>query len=278
MITSENRSNERPVMLEIEKITSEAKDIRTFWVSSDMEVGPGQFVMLWIPGAGQKPFGISYKEDGKIAITIRNVGKFTGKLFQLKTGDKLGIQGPYGKPFSIRPTGKGKNAVLVGGGYGTAPLGFLADELLKQGKKVFFVIGAVSKDYIVFRERYGKKIKGKDIELFFSTDDGSFGQRGLCTDCLEKLLTEKKIDSLYCCGPEIMMKKVMQICIQNRIRGEFSLERYMKCGFGTCGSCCMDPTGWRVCKEGPVFSVDELKKLSEFGEYKRDGSGTRVKL
>jgi dihydroorotate dehydrogenase electron transfer subunit len=265
-----NSKSEKPRMFEIQRIVTEARDIKTFWFRGDIGAKPGQFVMLWLPAIGQKPFGISYQEKGMFAVTVRKVGTFTGQLFKKKAKQLVGIQGPYGRPFS----GEGKRVALVGGGYGTSPLGFLADVMVKGGSEVFFIIGAASADQILFRDRF----KNKKVEMIFSTDDGSFGRHGLCTDCLNELLSTEKIDYVYCCGPEVMMQKVFSICLDKKLPGEFCLERYLKCGFGVCGSCCLDGTGWRVCKEGPVFHADELKRVTEFGKYKRDGSGQRVKI
>ena len=269
-MTSLSKRSEKPIIFEIDKIVKEAKDINTYWLEGDIDAKPGQFVMVWIPGVDLKPFGISYKEEERFAMTIRKVGPFSSRIFDLKKGDRIGIQGPYGRGFS----GKGKTVALVGGGYGTAPLGFLADESLKSGKNIFFITGAVTKDCLLFRERF----KSKRIKMIFSTDDGSFGHSGLCTGCLTDLLSKEKIDYVYCCGPEKMMVKVFEICEKRKIPAEFSLERYMKCGFGVCGTCCLDGTGWRVCRDGPVFTLDELKRMAEFGKYRRDATGKRVEI
>ncbi len=262
--------NERPVMMKIEKAVDEAKDTKTFWFSGRVGAKPGQFVMLWLPGSGQKPFGISYQERGSFALTIRRVGGFTKELFKLGTGDRVGIQGPYGKPFSM----KGDNVVLIGGGYGTAPLALLADEMARKGKNVHMITGAAGKEFLLYQKRFEKS----KVKTTYATDDGSFGHKGFCTECLVDSVKSGNIDYVYCCGPEKMMVKVFEICNKKEIPGEFSLERYMKCGFGVCGSCTLDPTGWRVCKDGPVFTLEQLKKVDEFGKYKRDGSGKKGKL
>ncbi len=268
-MTTAQRS-ERPRMLVIEKITAEAKDTSSFWFTGDLKAKPGQFVMLWIPGTGLKPFGVSYQDDGRFAVTVRKIGTFTEKLFGMKAGDRLGVQGPYGRGFS----GKGGRIVLVGGGYGAAPLSFLADELVREGKEVFFINGAATKDHVLYRERF----KGGKVHMIYSTDDGSLGHRGFCTDCLTGLLSKHKIGRVFCCGPEMMLRKAFEICLEKDIPAEFSLERHLKCGFGVCGSCCLDGTGWRVCREGPVFALDDMKKIAEFGQYKRDASGRVVKI
>jgi len=112
----------------------------------------------------------------------------------------------------------------------------------------------------------------------YATDDGSFGHKGFCTECLLETLSSQKIDMVYCCGPEVMMKKVLDICREKGIPAEMSLERYMKCGFGVCGSCCLEGTGWRVCRDGPVFTSEQLSKVTGFGREKRDAAGRRVNV
>ncbi|MBN2330784.1 MAG: dihydroorotate dehydrogenase electron transfer subunit [Candidatus Aenigmarchaeota archaeon] len=266
----EQKPPERPRMHGIEDVIEEALDTNTYWFKGEPGAKPGQFVMLWVPGAGQKPFGISYQEKGRFAVTVRKVGPFTEELFGMKAGDRVGIQGPYGRAFSC----KGKRVALVGGGYGTAPLGFLAEVMSAGGSKVFVSTGAASSRYLMFRERF----RHAKIKAVFSTDDGSFGHRGFCTDCLTGLLETERIDRVYSCGPEAMLREVARICSEQGVDAEFSLERYLKCGFGVCGSCSLDGTGWRVCKEGPVFTLQELGMITEFGKYKRDGSGRRMSI
>ncbi len=266
----EEKPSEKPSMYDIQDIVKEALDINTFWFKGEIDAKPGQFVMLWIPGAGLKPFGISYLKKGRFAVTVRKVGPFTEKMFRNKAGDSVGIQGPYGRAFSC----KGKKVALVGGGYGTAPMGLLAEEMAAKGSKVFLSTGAATKLYLIFKDRF----KDGNINAMFSTDDGSFGHHGFCTDCLSGLITSEGVDRVYSCGPEVMMREVSRICSEHKVPAEFSLERYLKCGFGVCGSCSLDGTGWRVCKEGPVFTLEELQRITEFGSYKRDGSGRRIKL
>jgi len=261
---------EKPLVLEIEKIVDEAKDLRSFVFRYRLNAKPGQFVMVWLPRIDEKPFSISYQDKEKFAITVFNVGPFTSKMFELEVGDKIGIRGPYGNGFSYF----GKRAALVGGGCGAAPLGFLADELKKKGKDIHYIIGARSKGCLLFE----KRMQMSGIKTYFTTDDGSYGFKGYTTEVLKKIISEKKIDAVYTCGPEIMMKFIAEICDKAGIPCEISMERYMKCGFGICGQCCVDSTGERVCKEGPVFSGDKIKKIFEFGRYKREASGKKVKL
>jgi dihydroorotate dehydrogenase electron transfer subunit len=111
-----------------------------------------------------------------------------------------------------------------------------------------------------------------------ATDDGSFGQKGFVTTLMDDL-NLGQYDRIAVCGPEVMMRSVLANVDGKGIaaRTEFSLHRYMKCGVGICGSCCIDPSGMRVCRDGPVFSGEILKK-SEFGHYLRDASGRKKKI
>ncbi len=260
---------ELPKSMKIAKIVDEAKDIRTFIFKGNLDAKPGQFLMLWIPRLNAKPFGVSFQDSSRFGITVCNVGEFTEKLFTKKEGEYVGIFGPYGKPFSM----DSKKAVLVGGGYGAAPLAFLADELALKGSDVTLVLGAKSKECMCYSERF----KGSKVRLMCATDDGTIGLKGYATQVLEDILKlDKNFDMIYTCGPEIMMQNAIRISDEYNIPCEASLERYMKCGFGICGQCCVDDSGVRVCKEGPVFPKEFIKeKIPEFGKYKRDGTGTK---
>jgi dihydroorotate dehydrogenase electron transfer subunit len=262
---------EQPVMLKIIKVIDEAKDIRSLHFKHDLKAKPGQFAMVWLPGAGQKPISISHCDEKSFSITVSGVGGFSKGVIKLKEGDVLGIQGPYGNSFSVET---GEEVVLIGGGYGSAPLSFLADVLIGSEKKVNFIVGAKTADYLLYKDRYKKG----PVKYFPCTDDGSFGFKGFTTDFFRGFVKSEKVDYVYTCGPEVMMKKVFNICESRDVGCQASLERYMKCGFGLCGSCSLDPAGWRVCKEGPVFDSAQLRLIKEFGIYKRDGMGIKQRF
>jgi len=109
-----------------------------------------------------------------------------------------------------------------------------------------------------------------------TTDDGSTGTKGLATDEGATLLRTRTFDRVYTCGPETMMRKVMDLAEEVHVPMEAGLERIFKCGSGICGSCCIG--GHLVCKDGPVFNSDVLRRLPEFGESSRDASGRRVPI
>jgi len=262
-----------PTTLAIKKIIPEAKGIKTFVFESNLKFNPGQFVMLWLPRVDEKPFGVWRAGKKEICITVSAVGNFSRKLHELKVGAKIGIRGAFGQGFTIP---KNKKIVLVGGGFGTAPLLELAAVATACGCKINFIIGARSAS-LIFGKNYAEKL---GANVFIATNDGSCGEKCLNTELLEKLTSDssQKIDAVFTCGPELMMKRVAEICFESKIPCELSLERFMKCGFGVCGSCAMDNSGWCVCSHGPVISGAEALKFVEFGKYRRDSVGKRVEF
>lgn len=260
---------EQPLSLMISSIKDEAEDVKTFTFRQKIDAVPGQFVMLWIPGKGMKPFGVSSQDEESFSVTVSRVGEFTNILFEKKENEYIGVMGPYGRSFSMAP----KNPILVAGGYGTAPLAFLAESLEEKGANVTLIIGAQSQKYITFKDRF----KDTSINVVYCTDDGSCGLHGFTTDALKDLLQKHKCDFIYTVGPEIMMKKVIEISDEHEINCEASIERYMKCGFGVCGQCSVDSTGENICTNGPVYDKEYIKeKITEFASYKRDETGKKI--
>jgi dihydroorotate dehydrogenase electron transfer subunit len=226
-----------------------------------MDAKPGQFLMCWLVGEEEKPMSIANAKPLQIAIA--NAGPASKKMANLKEGEFLYVRGPYGKPFEP----KGKNWLMVGGGYGFAPLRFLAKEGEKSGAKSTSIIGARTKNYLM------GKAPGKNI---FTTDDGSFGEKGNVLAALEPLLKKEKFSCIYSCGPEKMMLAVAKAAKEKKIPCQLSVERYMKCGFGVCGHCAMG--GWLSCMDGPTIDGEEALKFPEFGCRHKDRAGREVKL
>ncbi len=272
------QTNHRLRIREITKITSETPTIKTFWFEdeNDLTFVPGQFVMVWLPGVDEIPMSVSYSEskskyNNQKAITVASVGEATTKLHELTVGSKIGIRGPYGHGFNIMKADV-KRILAVGGGCGSAPLGPLLDSAHSSGKDVLFALGARNKSELLFKDRAMKL----GIELDISTDDGSEGYHGFVTDRVDKLLSEPGFDLVVACGPEIMMKKVVELALNNNTNVQVSLERYMKCGVGICDSCTLG--GYQVCRDGPVFDGKLLIKLPEFGISKRDPCGRNIDI
>lgn len=229
------------------------QEIKIFELDLELEAEPGQFIMLWLPGIGERPFCPTRTSPLELAVKKR--GLFTKKIFELKPGSFVGVRGPYGRGFRYKDV---KRACLVAGGIGVAALIRLAEVLSQNRAKLDFVYGAKNIEQLIFLDRIEMIAKP-----FISTDDGSFGESGSCVQVLEDLLEDKRYDCVYCCGPEPMMAKVLLLCKKYNIESQFALERKIKCGIGLCGHC--DFAGRLLCKDGPVFSGKTLAKIKEFG-------------
>lgn len=262
---------EAPEIVKITKIIDEADGIKSIFLEKKIDARPGQFVMVWIPRMDEKPFAIGYLENESFGLTVAAVGPFSDKLCNMEPGDEIGFRGPYGTHYNL---GDAKKIVMVGGGYGTASLALLGEEALKKKIEVIFITGARTKSKLIYEDRI-KKLNAKNI---ITTDDGSCGIKGRTTDALKDLLSKEKADKVFACGPEFMLKKVTEICINQRINGEVSIERWMKCAYGLCGHCCIDPLGIRVCVEGPVIDVKTAQQLTELGNYHRLKSSRKEKF
>lgn len=285
-----------PKSVPIKKIIQETPFVKTFVFEYALNSQPGQFVNLWIPRVDEKPMSIAHDDGREFWVTIFAVGPFSRMMHTLKVGDLVGVRGPYGKPFTFK---KGQRLVMMAGGYGAAPMFNLTERAVKEGCAVDFVAGARGKEHLLYLNRI-KKL-GSAVKLHVATDDGSVGRKGYNTSILADLLAEnanltpvrrsgaakksvpgrnsfigvakKSIDCVYACGPELMMKKVSDMCFESKVNAQLSIERYMKCGFGVCGQCVVDGTGERTCVEGPCMDNAHARKITEFGKYHRDKTG-----
>lgn len=261
-----------PQTVKILEIIEETRTVKTYILEAAVAgAEPGQFVMLWLPNVDEKP--ISIADPDPLTLTVARVGPFSTALHGCRVGDYLGWRGPFGHPFQLRPE---KAAILVGGGYGSAPLHFLASRALAHGmpaERITVALGARRKDYLVFVDRF----LTLGLEPLVSTDDGSIGHRGYVTDVVNHHLTAHSHDGgpvIYGCGPEGMLVALYHIARQQGLEAQLSVERYMKCGFGLCGQCAMD--GLLVCLDGPVLSVDQLDTVKDFGQFHRSTTGRRM--
>ena len=186
----------------------------------------------------------------------------------------MGVRGPFGTHFTCK---EGEHLAFLAGGYGAAPLYFFAHEAIAKGCTVEFIVGARRKDLLLFTDRIEKL---KNVHLHVATNDGSAGHAGLNTEVLEeivgkKLSTSSPINCIYTVGPEVMMLKAMKLAEAMGIEAQISVERYMKCGFGICGNCCVDGLGVPSCLEGPVMPLNKVLQLRDFGNYHRDKLGKK---
>jgi dihydroorotate dehydrogenase electron transfer subunit len=244
----------------VERTLENAKTV-TLRLDASLGCEPGQFAMLWLPGLDEKPFSIS--SDQPLCFTIARVGPFSDALHGLGEGDRLWYRGPFGTGFPL-PQGEagadprapsGRGVLLVGGGYGAAPLHFLARRILAAdaAARVETVLGARTAADLLFPGRFARI----GVAVHAATEDGSTGRRGLATDEAEALLQSGKFADVAACGPEGMLAALSSICAGLAIPAHLSYEAYMRCGIGLCGSC--EHGGRLVCMDGPVFTAGRAR-------------------
>jgi dihydroorotate dehydrogenase electron transfer subunit len=257
----------------ITNIKDESSTVKTFTVQDDLcaKANSGQFLMLWIPGIDEIPLSILNAGEGQVQFTVKAVGDATRHLHTMKTGDVLGLRGPFGNSFTET---RGR-VLLVGGGTGTAPLLFLAKRLVAKADRLSFVIGAKTKNELIFLDQLDALCT--DESAVATTEDGSYGLQCLATEPLEKLIDKQKFNMIYACGPEKMVRKIFDLAEKRKVAMEASLERLMRCGIGLCGSCMIGK--YRVCRDGPVFTMAQLSEVKEeLGISKLGFDGSRIEV
>lgn len=249
-----------PVITRITRIDDHTPSVKTFHFDTKFPFVPGQFVMVWVPSVDEVPMALSSASS----ITVQKVGDATAAMFRWTCGDRIGIRGPFGNGFSVAG-----RTLIVAGGIGAAPM----LPLVQEHAIDCVLLGARTAGDLLFTREF----EGAGTFLV-ATDDGTAGRAGFVVELMEEV-DLPAFDAICVCGPERMMYSVLVRLAQDNLvhSGQFSLHRYMKCGIGVCGSCCIDPGGLRVCRDGPVFRGDILLN-SEFGKYSRDASGKRVFL
>lgn len=232
-----------PQAFRIAEVRQETPRVRTLVLEGRLAAQPGQFIMAWLPRLDEKPF--SLVDDDPLTLAVARVGPFTEAMHRLEVGDRLWVRGPQGRGFSL-PQGR---LLVVGGGYGVAPLLFLARRAREAEEEVWAVLGARTAADLLFVDRF--RALGCRVEV--ATEDGSAGRRGLASEVAEALLAEGGVQALAACGPEGLLEAATALGRRWDLPTEVSREAYMRCGMGVCGSCARD--GRLVCKEGPVFRV-----------------------
>jgi dihydroorotate dehydrogenase electron transfer subunit len=271
-----------PKTYRIKAIKQETEMVRTFTFDGSLGARPGQFLMVWLPGVDEIPMSVAYDDGAITRITFFAVGDTTKQLAEKKVGDLVGLRGPFGTFYEWKP---GQHIVLVAGGYGAAPMYFVAKETVGHGCTLEAIVGARGKEHLLYIDELESL---PHVSVHVATNDGSEGYKGFNTDILEKLLSScprdshdaknqkcSPIDQVFACGPEMMLKKVSEITAKYQVPSQLSLERYMKCGYGLCGNCVVDPLGIRLCTEGPVVKNEACVRITEFGKYHRDDLGKK---
>lgn len=266
------RENYAPERAEIIRVEKENPTIKTFRLKlakgKGLKFMPGQFVQVSVLGVGEAPISMcsSPFERDYFEISVRNVGNVTSALFRLKEGDTLGIRGPYGNHYPVEKF-RWKDMVLVAGGVGFPPLNSLVEYLARDRGhygRIFLLYGARTPEDLIFRERI-EKWKRRGIGIHFTVDrpDRRWkGDVGVVTTLFDRHKIKGEIG--IACGPPVMMKFVTQSFQKIGIGDKdiyLSLERMMQCGMGKCGHCNIGSK--YVCLDGPVFTYDELKGVTE---------------
>lgn len=234
---------------------------------------PGQFVMLWVPRVGEIPLSVADYREGVVKLAIARRGKVTTYIHEkIGEGDRVYLRGPYGRGFTLPKASS--EFLIVGGGTGSAPLYYLARTGVARGAVCDALLGFETEKHLLLIDEFKEICRN----LYIVTENGGAGVRGLPTDYLADILAKHRYETVYTCGPEMLLLGVLKECGAAGVRVEASLERLMRCGVGVCGACVLDPLGLRVCRDGPVFSSEVLKKTSDLGRWWRDFDGRKIRL
>jgi NAD(P)H-flavin reductase len=271
-----------PMPVEIIKIITEVdtKDIKTFrlaFVNKEDEERfkyiPGQFAELSIFGKGESPIGIasSPTQKGYIEFTVQKAGAVTSALHEMEEGTLMGVRGPLGNSWPLEFL-EGKNIVIVGGGFAFTTLRSLINYMIfeenrKRFGKITVVYGARSPGLLLYKDELEAWAKRGDIDLNVTVDKGDAtwkGREGFVPTVCKEVAPSKENAVTVICGPPIMIRFTLPVFFDLGFSKEniiTSLEMRMKCGIGKCGRCNVGSK--YVCKDGPVFSLAELDKLTK---------------
>jgi dihydroorotate dehydrogenase electron transfer subunit len=247
---------------------------------------PGHFVALAVGGDDssmllRRAFSIYRVQErgvygGTVEVVFAVHGKGTEWLSRCHQGDPVDIVGPLGRPFSL-PRDPA-SCMLVGGGYGSAPLFSLAERLRARGCRVDFVLGAASEDRL-FGVLDAKRIAST---IAVTTDDGSAGTRGWVSDVLPQAMSRARTDVVYACGPMGMLRSVATLAAEAGAQSQTAVEESMACGIGVCMTCVLPVVGddgvtrmVRSCVEGPVFRGERVR-WADVGTVPADALGAPV--
>ncbi len=269
-----------PKIAVLDRVVQEIDEVKTFYWhfenAADQEAfrkfRPGQFAQVSIFGIGEFPASLppSPTED-QMFFTVRQVGSVTEGLHKLKPGDKFGIRGPYGNGFPMENY-RGKNLIFVAGGIGLIPLRsciiYAIHYREMYGRVQIFYGSKVPKD-LMYRDNLKQWEKSAGVECYLTVDRGDAqwqGNVGVVGSLFKKSGVTMPVENtvVFVCGPPIMFRFVIKDLRSMGFEDSSivsTLERYMKCGVGKCGHCCIGLA--YVCLDGPVFTFDQIQKLGE---------------
>lgn len=231
---------------------------------------PGNFVIIKIDDKGERiPLTIASADEdkGTITLVVQAVGHSSARLCEMNEGEYIShVVGPLGRPTDIRKYG---TVVCAAGGVGTAPMLPIIEAMHKAGNKVISVLAARTKNLIILEDQ----IREYSDEVVIMTDDGSYGEKGLITNGIEKIINREKVDLCVTIGPAIMMKFVSLLTKKYEVPTIASLNTIMVDGTGMCGACRVSVGGETkfVCVDGPEFDahqVDFDQMMTRLGAYR----------
>lgn len=269
-----------PKVAIIDRVLDEIDEVKTFYWHFENEADqkafksfrPGQFAEVSLFGIGEFPTSLppSPTED-EVFFTVRQVGSCTAALHKLKPGDTFGVRGPYGNGFPMEAY-YGKNLVFVAGGIGLIPLRSCIVYALKHREKfksIQIFLGARTQKDLMYVPNLREWEAAASVECYLTVDratEGWTGNVGVVGSLFKKPGVTIPVDNTvaFVCGPPVMfrfvIKDLLSLGFQER-NIVSTLERYMKCGVGKCGHCCIGVA--YVCTDGPVFTYEQIKKLGE---------------
>ena len=237
-----------PTPFTIQRIEAENYRTITLVLDGQLDAYPGQFIMAWLPRFDEKPFSLVNADP--ITLMITAVGPFSRLVHELKVGDTLWLRGPFGHGFQRSPDQK--RMALVGGGYGVAPLLWLAQREA-AAEHITAIVGARTAADLLYLNRFQELAhQHSNITVVATTEDGSAGVQGRVTDALAPLAARGEIDAIFACGPHAMLAALQALGEHHAIPSQLSWEAYMRCGIGICGAC--EHEGQVLCLDGPVLA------------------------
>jgi len=271
-----------PKLTHIKSIRSENKvnDIKTFELIfkneedlKEFDYIPGQFAELSIIGKGECPIGIasSPTELGTLKFTVKQMGSVTSAMHNCKEGDIIGIRGPFGNGWPIEEM-KGKNIVIIGGGFAFSTLRSLTEYLIDKGnrpnyKEITVIYGNRNPEEVLYEEELKRWKNRNDLDIYLTIDqeaEGWDGMVGYVAPVVKEISPSSENAIVSVCGPPIMIKTTIDVLKELGFTPEQilnSLEMRMKCGVGKCGRCNIGDK--YVCIDGPVFSLKELEDMPD---------------
>jgi len=258
----------------------DTKDIKTFRFAflrkedeAAFEYLPGQFAELSIFGKGESPIGIasSPTQPGYLEFTVQKAGVVTTTLHEMEVGAVMGVRGPLGNSWPIDYLA-GKNIVIVGGGFAFTTLRSLINYMIDERNrsrfgKITVIYGARTPGLLIYKDELAEWAKRDDLALHVTVDKGDEtwkGREGFVPTVCKEVAPSSENAVTVICGPPIMIRFTLPVFFELGFSKEniiTSLEMRMKCGIGKCGRCNVGEK--YVCKDGPVFSLAELDKLTK---------------